>query len=103
MASPWKILVKVPPNHPDTFLSTVRLTSLEALRSRLGDEFYMEALRQISEQPSRSDQLPKTFHLQCSFLIQHFQRHRHSFSDNDCHAPNLSLRISTSGRLTADF
>lgn len=42
MASPWKVLVEVPSNDPDTFLSAVRVTSLEALRIRLGDEFYME-------------------------------------------------------------
>jgi hypothetical protein len=54
MVSPWKVLVEVPSNDPDIFLSAVRLTSLEALRIRLGDEFYMEAMRQISEQFGRS-------------------------------------------------
>lgn len=51
MGSPWKVLVEVPSNDPDRFLSTVRLTSLEALRIRLGDGFYMEAMRQVTGRP----------------------------------------------------
>jgi hypothetical protein len=54
MASPWKVIVEVPSNGPDTLLSAVRLTSLEALRIRPGDGFYIEAMRQLSGQPPRS-------------------------------------------------
>jgi hypothetical protein len=54
MESPWKVLVEVPSNDPDTFLTTAKLTSLEALRVRLGDRFYIEAMRQVSGEPPRS-------------------------------------------------
>ena len=54
MESPWKVLIEVPSNDPDTFLTAVKLTSLEALRVRLGDGFYAEAMRQLTEQPPRS-------------------------------------------------
>ena len=64
MASPWKVLVEVPSNDPDTFLSAVRLTSLEALRIRLGDEFYMEAMRQVSGQPPRSVPVERQYHIE---------------------------------------
>jgi hypothetical protein len=54
MESPWKVLIEVPSNDPDTFLTAARLTSLEALRVRLGDAFYAEAMRKLTEQPPRS-------------------------------------------------
>jgi len=54
MESPWKVLIEVPSNDPDTFLTAAKLTSLEALRVRLGDGFYAEAMRQLTEQPPRS-------------------------------------------------
>ena len=69
MASPWKVLIEVPSNDPDKFLSTVRLASLEALRIRLGDEFYMEAMRQVSGRPPRSVPVEKQRHIGEETLI----------------------------------
>ena len=70
MASPWKVLVEVPSNDPDTFLSTVRLTSLEALRIRLGDGFYMEAMRQASGQAPRSLPVERKYHIREETLVE---------------------------------
>jgi hypothetical protein len=47
MESPWKVLIEVPSHDPDTFLSAARLTSLEAVRVRLGDGFYAGAMRNL--------------------------------------------------------
>ena len=69
ITSPWKILVEVPSNDPDTFLSAVLLTSLEALRIRLGDEFYLEAMRQASGQPPRSVPAERQHHIREETLI----------------------------------
>jgi hypothetical protein len=63
MGSPWKVLVEVPSNDPDRFLSTVRLTSFEALRIRLGDGFYIEAMRQVSGQSPCSVPAEKQYHV----------------------------------------
>lgn len=54
LASLWKVLVEVPSNDPDTFLSAVRLASLEALRVRVGDGLYMAAMRNLTEQSGHS-------------------------------------------------
>jgi hypothetical protein len=43
LKTPWKVLVEAPSNDPDTFLSTIRLNSLDALRIRLGDVLSVEA------------------------------------------------------------
>ena len=83
-ASPWKVLVEVPSNDPDTFLSAVRLTSLEALRIRLGDEFYMEAMRQISGQPPRSVPVEIQHHIEKETLVDEhgiWNRLRYWFCD----------------------
>ena len=69
MASPWKVLVEVPSNDPETFLSTVKLTSLEALRIRLGDEFYIEAMRQVSGRPPRSVPAERQYDIREETLI----------------------------------
>jgi hypothetical protein len=69
MASPWKVLVEVPSNDPETFLSAVRLTSLEALRIRLGDEFYMEAVHRVSGQPPRSVPAERQYHIREETLV----------------------------------
>jgi hypothetical protein len=63
MPAPWKVLVEVPSNDPDTLMSAVRLTSLEALRIRLGDGVYLEAMRQISGQPPRSVPAERQYHI----------------------------------------
>jgi hypothetical protein len=47
-------LIEEPSKDPGTFWTAVRLTSLEALRLRLGDGFYAEAMRKLTEQPPRS-------------------------------------------------
>ena len=54
---------------PDIFLSTVRLTSLEALRIRLGDGFYMEAKRHLCEQPARSVPVERQYHIREEALV----------------------------------
>jgi hypothetical protein len=54
--SPWKVLIEVPSNDPDTFLSAARLTSLEAVRVRLGDGFYAGAMRNLT-QPVHTERL----------------------------------------------
>jgi hypothetical protein len=46
-------LVEVPSDQPDQFLPAVRLASLEALRARLGNGLYEEALRQLNIIPPR--------------------------------------------------
>jgi hypothetical protein len=69
MASPWKVLVEVPSNDPDTFLSSVRLTSLEALRIRLSDGSYMEAMRQVSGQSPHSVPVARQYHIIKETLI----------------------------------
>jgi hypothetical protein len=53
MTSSWKLLVEVSLNDPDLFLPAVRLTSLEALRVRLGDVLSIEAMHQISKRWAR--------------------------------------------------
>ncbi|MBV8097804.1 MAG: hypothetical protein JOZ31_01470 [Verrucomicrobia bacterium] len=70
LSSPWKVLVKVPSNDPNPFLSAVRLTSLEALRVRLGDQFYMEAMRQISGRPPRSVPAERRYHIAEETLVE---------------------------------
>lgn len=45
--------MEVPSNETDRFLPAVRLASIEALGQRLGDEFYAEAMRQITSRPQR--------------------------------------------------
>ena len=72
MVSTWKVLVEVPSSDPDAFtvLSIVRLTSLEALRTRLGDGSYMEAMRQISGQPPRSVPAERQYHIEKQTLIE---------------------------------
>jgi hypothetical protein len=70
MESPWRVLVEVPSNDPDISLSTIRLTSLEALRVRLGDEFYMEAMRQISAQPAHSVPVKRQNHITEDTLVE---------------------------------
>jgi len=72
MASPWKVLVEVPSDDPATFLSTVRLTSLEALRIRLGDEFYVEAMRQISGQSPRSVPVERQYQIREETLVDEY-------------------------------
>jgi hypothetical protein len=69
MESPWQVLVEVPSNDPDRFLSTVPLISLEALRVRLGDEFYIEAMPQLSGQPARSVPVERQYHIEKETLI----------------------------------
>jgi hypothetical protein len=56
-------LVEVPTNDADTSPSSVQLASLEALRIRLGDEFYMEAMRQVSGQPARSVPIERQYRI----------------------------------------
>ena len=83
-ASPWKVLVEVPSNDPDTFLSSVRLASLEALRIRLGDEFYIEAMRQVSGQPPLSVPAEKQYQIREETLIEehgNWNGLRYRFSD----------------------
>jgi hypothetical protein len=53
MTSSWKLLVEVSSNDPDICLPAVRLSTLEALRLRLGDVLSMEAMRQISKRSAR--------------------------------------------------
>jgi hypothetical protein len=61
--SPWKVLIEVASNDPNTFLTAVRLTSLEALRVRLGDGFYVETMRKLTEQPPRSVPTDRQHHV----------------------------------------
>jgi hypothetical protein len=51
--SPWQVLIEIPSDQPDRFMSTLQLVSLEALRQRLGDGFYLEARRLVLGQPPR--------------------------------------------------
>jgi hypothetical protein len=69
LESPWKVLVEAPSNDPDTFLTAVRLTSLEALRIRLGDGFYMEAMCQVSSQPPRAVPIERQNHIREETLV----------------------------------
>jgi hypothetical protein len=83
MVSPWN-LVEVPSNDPEIFLSAVRLTPLEALRIRLGDGFYTEAMRQVSGQPPRSLPAERQYHIREETLVdEHGTRNglRYWFSD----------------------
>jgi hypothetical protein len=59
----------VPSNDPDTFPSSVRLASLEALRIRLGDGFYLEAMRQVGGQTGRSVPAEKQYHVREETLV----------------------------------
>jgi len=69
LESPWKALVEVPSNDPETILSTAKLASLEALRTRLGDDFYMEAMRQVTGQPPRSVPTEGQYHIRQETLV----------------------------------
>jgi len=84
MAAPWKVLVEMPSNDPDTFLSSVGLASLEALRIRLGDGFYMKAMRRVSGQPPRSVPAERQYHLRAETLVDEhgvWNGFRYGFTD----------------------
>jgi hypothetical protein len=69
MASSWKLPIEVPLNDPDIFLPAVRLTSLEALRVRLGGLPSIEAMRQISKRWARSVPAERLYHIREQTLL----------------------------------
>ena len=69
MTSSWKLLVEVSSNDPDLFLPAVRLTTLEALRVRLGDVLSLEAMRQISKRWARLVPAERLYHIREQALV----------------------------------
>lgn len=51
LPSPWQVLIEIPSDQPDRFMSALQLVSLEALRQRLRDECRLEARRLLMGQP----------------------------------------------------